>query len=120
LLLYRAALQSVPEEHYEAALIEGANLFAKFRYITLPVISPIIQFNFIMSIIGNFNELGGPLLMTGGGPAGFTETVMLYAYKNGIKSMDYSYGITLANIVFVFTFIATGLQMKFSSGKKED
>lgn len=117
LLIYLAALNSIPEEHYEAALIEGAGFFSKIRYIAVPQILPIIKIMLIFDIISRFNEVGTPFVMTGGGPVGSTETMILYAYKSALNNLDYSYAITLANIVFIIIFIITAVQMKITAQK---
>lgn len=117
LLIYLAALQDVPEERFEAAMIEGAGIFNRIRYITMPQIFPIIKIMFILDIIGRFNEAGTPFIMTGGGPVGASETMILYAYKSALTNLDYSYAITLANIVFFIIFFITAVQMKVSAEK---
>lgn len=117
MLIYIAALNGIPEEHYEAALIEGAGFFSKIRYIAIPQIMPVIKIMFIFDIIGRFNEAGTPFVMTGGGPFGSTQTLILYAYKLASNDLDYSYAITLANICFVIIFVITAIQMKISEQK---
>ena len=117
MLIYLAAVQEVPEERYEAAMIEGAGFFARIRYITLPQIMPIVKIMFVLSIIGSFNEAGLPFVMTGGGPIGASETMILFAYKSAMNNLDYSYAITLANTVFVIIFIVTAIQMRLSANK---
>lgn len=117
LLIYMAALQDIPEEHYEAAMVEGAGFFQKIRYITLPQIKSIVLIMFILDLIGRFNEVQSPLIYTGGGPIGTTETMILYAYKSALNNLDYSYAITLANIVFFIVFIITALQLRVTSNK---
>jgi multiple sugar transport system permease protein len=115
LLIYLAAMQDVPEEHYEAAMIEGAGFIQKIRYITLPQIKPIIGIMFILDLIARFNEAQGPLIYTEGGPMGKTETMILYAYKAARTNLDYGFAISLANIVFALVFILTAVQMKMTS-----
>lgn len=117
MLIYLAAVQEVPEEHYEAAVIEGAGFFARIRHVMVPQILPIIKVMFVLNVIGSFNEAGLPFLMTGGGPIGSTETMILFAYKSALNNLDYSYAITLANIVFVIIFVATAIQMRLQREK---
>ena len=118
MLIYLAAMQGIPPEHYEAAMLEGAGFFKRFFSITLPQIKNVIGMMYIIDVIARFNEINSPLVMTGGGPAGATETLILYAYKQATNSLDYSYAITMANIVFVIIFIITAFQMKMT--RKED
>lgn len=117
MLIYLASLQEVPNEHYEAALIEGASVLRRVWHISLPAIKNIIGLMFLLSVIGIFNNLEGPMVTTGGGPAGSTETILLYAYKKATNSMDYSYAITLSNVVFFIVLIGTAIQQML---KKED
>ena len=111
MLIYLASLQSIPNDLYESAVIDGAGFFKRIRYITLPMIMPMIKTLFILDFIGRFNEVTTPMIMTGGGPAGATETMILYAYKSAMNNLDYSYAITLANVVFIIVFAITALQM---------
>jgi ABC-type sugar transport system permease subunit len=115
MLIYLAALQDVPNEQYEAAIIEGASFVQRVRKIAIPQIKGIVGIMFIFSIIGTFNEFNGPLIMTGGGPAGGTETIILYAYKQAINAMDYGYSITMANVTFFIVLIITAIQFRVTS-----
>ncbi len=119
MLIYLAALQNVPKEQYEAALIDGAGLLKRVRYITLPGIKGIISSMFLLNFTGVFNVLEAVLMWTDGGPYGKTETLLSYAYKQALNSLDYSYAITMATIVFLITFVLTVFVRKLVS-KVED
>jgi len=84
MLIYLAGLQGIPEQLYEAAEIDGASIWAKFRHITIPQMSPIIFFNLIMGIIGSFQIFTSGFLMTNGGPNNATLFYVLYLYRNGV------------------------------------
>lgn len=118
MVYYLAALQEVPRDLYEEAMLEGAGFVQRIRYVTIPGIKNIIGTQLLMSVTGIFNSMENILVWTGGGPAGSTETVLVYAYKQAINSMDYSYAVTLATIVFVVTFLIT-LLVKGVSDKKD-
>lgn len=107
MVYYLAALQDVPNDLYEASMLEGAGFIKRVRYVTLPGIKNIVITQFILSLTGIFGTMENILLWTGGGPAGSTETILVYAYKQATNSMDYSYAITLSTIVFVVTLIIT-------------
>lgn len=107
MVYYLAALQDVPNDLYEASMLEGANFVQRVRYVTLPGIKNIVITQFILSLTGIFGTMENILLWTGGGPAGETETILVYAYKQAINSMDYSYAITLSTIVFIVTLVIT-------------
>ena len=107
-LLYLAGLQGIPQELYEAAEIDGASAWQKFRHITWTLLSPTTFFITIMSIIGGFQ--GGfmqAFLMTSGGPAGSTTTIMYYIYNNafgGFYRMGYACAIAWVMFILVFGF----------------
>jgi len=117
MLIYLASMQEIPEEQYEAAMMEGAGFIHRIWYITIPRILPVIKIMFVLDLIAKANEVTTPLVMTGGGPIGATQTLILYAYKIAFNSQDYSYAITLANIVFIMVFVITAIQMKLTSKK---
>ncbi len=107
-LLYLAGLQGIPQELYEAADLDGANAWQKFRLITWKLLSPTTFFITVMSIIGGFQ--GGfmqAFLMTNGGPGGATTTIMYYIYNNafgGFYRMGYACAIAWILFILVFGF----------------
>lgn len=116
MVIYLAALQDVPRALYESALIDGANNWTKFFKITLPMISPSIFFNVIMSVILSFQVFTQALVMTGGGPANST---LFYAYHLYNKAFylesSMGYGSAMAWFLLVVTFILTFVIMKTSN-----
>lgn len=113
-ILYLAALQGVPRQLYEAADVDGANPWQKFRYITLPSITPTTFFIFVMSVIGGFQ--GGFMsayIMTGGGPAGATTTIDYYIYNNAYQWFKMGYASSIAWVLFILVFAATLLNWKY-------
>ena len=109
LVIYLAALQDVPNEQYESAMIDGAGFIRRIWSITLPNIAGIVKMMILMSVMGMFNAMEGILVWTGGGPGGVTETILLYAYKQATNSLDYSYAVTMATIVFFVTLVLTAV-----------
>ncbi|MFA5858646.1 MAG: sugar ABC transporter permease [Elusimicrobiota bacterium] len=116
MLLYLAALQSIPAALYEAAEIDGANERAKFWYITLPSLSFVNFFIIIMGIIGGFQAFGVQYVMTGGGPAGSTTTIVYYIYNNAFQWFKMGYASAIAWILFVLMLGATLLQWRMGKG----
>ncbi len=116
-LLYLAGLQGIPRELYEAADLDGANWWHKFRHITWKLLSPTTFFILIMSIIGGFQ--GGfmqAFLMTQGGPAGSTTTIMYYIYNNAFGGFyRMGYACAIAWILFLLVFGFTILNWKIGS-----
>ena len=107
MVIYLAALQDVPRDQYEAAVIDGASIFQRLRYITLPGIKHIVVLMLTLSIIGSLNAMEGVLVMTGGGPANATQTMYLYAYQVGVNTMDYSYAMAMSTVIFILTMTLT-------------
>jgi len=107
MVLYLAALQSIPEDLYEAAEIDGAGAFHKFLHITWPMVSPTTFFIFTMSLIRGFQ--GGftvAYVMTEGGPAGATTTISYYIYNLAFsRRFDMGYASAVAWVLFIITFI---------------
>jgi multiple sugar transport system permease protein len=112
MLLYLAALQSIPEELYEAASIDGANGWQKFIHITLPGLNFVNFFIIIMSIIGGFQTFGIQYVMTGGGPAGATTTIVYYIYNNAYQWFKMGYATAIAWVLFLLMLGATLLQWR--------
>lgn len=116
-LLYLAGLQSIPQEYYEAAEIDGAGSWQKFRYITWKLLSPTTFFILVMGVIGGFQ--GGfmqAFLMTGGGPAGSTTTIMYYIYNNAFGGFyRMGYACAIAWVLFLLVFGFTLLNWKIGS-----
>lgn len=120
MVIYLSALQNVSNDYYEAAMLEGAGIIKRIRYITIPAIKPIIKTMFLLGMIESFNSLDGPLIMTGGGPIRSTETIVLYSYNQATYNMDYSYAITISNVVFGIVFILTAIQTLMNSRKEQE
>lgn len=94
-ILFLVGLQSVPQRYYEAADVEGASSWQKFRYITLPSINPTIFMVVILSTIGGFGLFIEPYIMTGGGPLNSTLSAILYIYKQAFEYYHMGYAATL-------------------------
>lgn len=117
-ILFLVGLQSVPRRYYEAADVEGANQWQKFRYITLPAINPTIFMVTILSTIGGFNLFIEPYIMTGGGPLNSTLSAMLYIYKQAFEYYHMGYSATLG-IVFAFIIMMVVAVQKYTIEKDE-
>ena len=117
-ILFLVGLQSVPRRYYEAADVEGANQWQKFRYITLPAINPTIFMVTILSTIGGFNLFIEPYIMTGGGPLSSTLSAMLYIYKQAFEYYHMGYSATLG-ILFAFIIMLVVAIQKYTIEKDE-
>lgn len=112
-LMYIAALQSIPEELYEAAEIEGAGFFKKMRFVTLPRLRPIIAMMLIFSVIGSMQVFDLPFIMTGGGPGYATTTVVMQVYNMAFKSYNLGKATALAIVLFFVIMVMIGIQRRF-------
>jgi len=115
MIVYLAGLQSVPTELYEAAQLDGAGRMQKFRYVTIPWISPVIFFNLVMGIIGSFQVFTSSYVMTQGGPNNASLFYLLYLYNNAWKYFKMGYASALAWIAFGITMVVTLLVIRSSS-----
>ncbi len=116
MVIYLAGLQGIPSYLYEAADLDGASTFAKFWYVTVPMMSPIIFFNLIMGIIGSFQVFTNAYIMTQGGPNYATYFYMLYLYDSAFRYFRMGYGSALAWVLFAVIMVLTLIQ--FLLGKR--
>ncbi len=112
MVIYLAALQSVPQALYDAANVDGASARQRFRHITLPLISPTTFFLFIIQMIGAFQLFTEAYVMTRGGPANSTLTVVYYIYQNAFDFGRMGKASAMAWFLFVFIFLFTFLQTR--------
>ncbi|MHB0859351.1 MAG: carbohydrate ABC transporter permease [Anaerolineae bacterium] len=114
MIIMLAALQNVPQEVLEAAQIDGASSWARFRHVTIPMVSPALFFNLIMGIIGSFQVFTASFIMTRGGPQNATLFAVLYIYENGFHRMQMGYAATLSWLLFGIIMLFTLIQLKVS------
>ena len=115
LLLY-ASLQSVSENQYEAARIDGAGFFQQFWYITLPNIKGSLALCALLRTIYTFRLFEKVNVLTGGGPAGTTTTITQFLYTYGIKSLDFGFGSAGAIVMTLLVLILSSLYIKRAMG----
>lgn len=113
IVLFLVGLQTVPPQYYEAADLEGANHWQKFRYITLPAINPTIFMVVILSTIGGFSLFIEPYIMTGGGPLNSTLSTILYIYKQGFFYYHMGYAATLGIVFALIILLVVVIQRRF-------
>lgn len=118
MIIYLAGLQGIPRQLYEAAEIDGAGMMQKFRYVTMPMLTPVIFFNLIMSIVWSFQIFTQVYVMTGGqgGPADSTLVMVLYIYQQAFKFHNMGYASAIAWVLFIIILVFTMLQFKMSGG----
>jgi len=91
MIILLAGLQTIPQQLYEAAEIDGANRWEKFRYVTLPQLKPVMLFVVVLSTIGTFKLFAEPYVITGGGPTNSTITIVQYIYRQAFVNFNLGY-----------------------------
>ena len=114
MIIFLAGLQDVPRELLEAAEIDGAGIWKRFRHVTLPLLTPTIFFNLILGVIFALRSFEAAFVATQGGPARATWFFALHIYENAFVRFDMGYAAALSWIFFVLLFSLTYLQFRLS------
>ena len=117
MIIFIAGLQNIPMQLYEAARIDGASAWRQFRYLTLPLLGPTFLFVALMTMIGYFQVFAEPYVMTQGGPANRTLSVVLLMYEEGFRWWNMGYASAAAFVLFVLILAGTVLQLKLRRGE---
>jgi raffinose/stachyose/melibiose transport system permease protein len=112
LTIFYTGIKSVPAEYFEAAILEGATKFQKYRYITIPLISDVIGLSVLLSTLGGLNQFAQNLIMTGGGPGYSSYSLTLLLYSRGFGANDFGFGSALAVIIIVQALVASWIIRK--------
>lgn len=115
IVIYLAGIKGIPETLYEVAEIDGANNWAKFRFVTLPMLSPTIFFNVVLAIIGALQVFDVGFVLTKGGPNNATLFYMLNLFKRAFQMTQMGYASALAWILFVIIMVITTLVIRSST-----
>ena len=114
MVILLAGLQGIPQELYEAARIDGATAPRQFRYITLPMLAPILAMVGILTIAGYFQLFAEPYVMTQGGPLQSTVSVLYFMYEEGFKWWNLGSASAVAFVLFLIIFAVTIVQLRLS------
>jgi multiple sugar transport system permease protein len=117
MLIYLAGLHAIPRALYESADIDGAGKWKQFWHITLPMLSPVILFNFIMAIIGSFQIFTQAYVMTRGGPGDATRFYVLYLYNKAFELYEMGYASAMAWLLFIVVLLLTMITL-YASKKR--
>jgi multiple sugar transport system permease protein len=120
MMIFLAALQSVPKDLVEAATLDGAGRWGTFRAVTLPAIRPALLFVTVMLVIGGLNVFVSVLLMTGGGPADSTQVLLTYMYKLAFTNLDFGYGASIAVLLTLGVFVLSVIQLRVFRADTEE
>jgi multiple sugar transport system permease protein len=115
MVYWLAGLQGVPQELYEAAEIDGAGRWHRFRHVTVPFLTPVAFFLLVMGMIGSFQVFTQTYIMTGGGPGNATLTIALYIYQRGFTGYEMGYACALAYLLFGILASVTLIQWRLQS-----
>jgi multiple sugar transport system permease protein len=115
MVMYLAALQDVPQDLYDSAALDGANAWHRLIYITLPMISPILMFTFVMGLIGAMQYFSQAFIMTGGGPWDSTLFYSLNLFNTAFSEYRLGYASAMAWILFAIVLGLTYVVMKLSN-----
>ena len=114
MVLFLAGLQGIPDVYYEAAKIDGARGWHLFRHITLPLLSPVMLFVLVISVINSFQVFGAIYIMTKGGPLDATNVLVYHLYFKGFQELQMGYAAALAWVLFSFLFAITLIQTRLA------
>lgn len=116
MLIILAGLQDIPKDYYESAMLDGAGPFQRFFRITLPLLTPVVFFNVIMSIVAGLQVFTQPWILTQGGPLNATYVYGIHLYNNAFRYYRFGYSCAMAWLLLVVVLGITGLVFK-SGGK---
>ncbi len=120
MVIFLAGLQTIPNELYEAAHIDGASRWQRFAHITFPLLQPVTLVNFTLALMGAFNVFDIPYIMTEGGPANSTIVMALHIYIRGFKFYQFGYAAALSYVLLTLITIIAAIQMKMMAGSRTD
>jgi multiple sugar transport system permease protein len=113
-ILFVAALGNVPQELLEAAAVDGANGYQRFRNVTLAMISPTVLFAAIVGVINSLQIFDQPYIMTSGGPGNATNTVVMQLYEAGFQNLKFGYASAISVFLFAAVLALTAVQFRLS------
>ena len=115
-VVFLAALQAIPREYYEAATVDGAGRWAKFRWVTLPGLRPTIVFVYVIGIIGSFQTFDQVFVMTNGGPIQATRTIV-FDLVDKFNRLDIGGASAVAYILLVFLAVLSYVQLRLGESR---
>lgn len=120
MVILLAGLNGIDESYYEAAVMDGAGAFQKFRKITIPMMMPTLSFTVVNCIIGSFQVFDQVYVMTKGGPLFKTQTLVQLIYSTAFESFDMGYASTIAVALFAITFVVSILTFKHMTREEDN
>ena len=117
MLIFLAGLKAQPGEVHEAARIDGAGAWKSFWYVTLPLLKPVVFFVLVIETIVGFQVFDTIYVMTGGGPARASHSLIYFLFDEGFKFFDFGYASAIGVVLFVIVLILSLIQQRFFEGK---
>lgn len=118
MILFSAALGAVPRDLLDAVRLDGAGAWGRFRHVTLPAIGPTLLLAALLSVAGNLQVFSEPYVLTRGGPAQSTQTLLYYMFEEGFRWWNLGTASAVALIVLLLTVLVTGFQVRL--GRKRE
>ncbi|MFG2951670.1 carbohydrate ABC transporter permease [Streptomyces adustus] len=119
MVIFLAGLQSIPQEIYEAAAVDGAGPVRRFWSVIRPMLAPAITINLMLSVIGGLKLFDQVWVMTQGGPGGATDTLSTVIYKQAFQFNKYGYSIAMGLVLTLFVIVVSGLQYGYLSRQEK-
>ena len=118
-LVLLAGLQAIPQEPYEAALIDGSSRWQTFRHVTLPLLKPSILIVLLLRTMDLLRVFDQIFILTEGGPGFATETISLYIYRTAFRFFDFGYAAAMSFVLLALTNVISAIYIKFLQAKEE-
>jgi len=118
MLIFVAGLQNIPDELYEAARMDGAGAWARFRHVTLPTLGPTFLFVGVITMIGQFQLFAEPYVMTQGGPLRSTVSLIMLMYEQGFRWWRMGYAAAIAFVLLILVLAGTAVQLALRRGER--
>jgi multiple sugar transport system permease protein len=112
MLILLAGLQAVPRSYLEAAMIDGAGPWQRFRYVTLPQLRPVLFFVLVIETIGAFQVFDAMYVMTAGGPVRSSYSLVYFLYDSGFKFFDFGYASAIGLVLFLIVLVVSLIQRR--------
>jgi ABC-type sugar transport system permease subunit len=120
MVIFLAALLSIPAEYYEAAALDGATGLRRFRYLTLPLLAPVMFFVVVVSALLSARIFLMPYIITGGGPGGATRVLSMLIYETGFSYLKMGRAAAISVVLFAIAMVFTTIQMRIFMKAEED
>lgn len=119
-VIFLAGLQDIPSSLYEAARVDGAGPWSRFRHVTLPLLSNTMAFVLVFAMIAALQAFDQIYVMTGGGPYGHTQTVVMEIYESGFRKLEVGFASALSYVLLAATLILSLVQFVFFGRREKD